>query len=184
MGVSMAPSIRLLESAELAKFVDYLDDHVRDNGAGGTALFQPMPRGARLPKAEKLQEFTVASETALDKPNWRRFWVALDGENAILGHVDLRARREPHATHRTVLGMGVHRDHRGKGLGKALLQFAWGWALQEPSLDWMDLEVIATNAPARALYQKAGFNEVGTFRDMFRMDGASVDYVHMTKALR
>ena len=54
------------------------------------------------------------------------------------------------------------------------------WALAQPKLDWIDLQVFASNEPARALYKRTGFVEVGLCRDAFRMDdGTRIDDIHM-----
>jgi ribosomal protein S18 acetylase RimI-like enzyme len=57
------------------------------------------------------------------------------------------------------LSMGVVRSHRGKGLGGALLRAAMAQARAE-GFRALSLSVSAPN-PARLLYQRAGFEEVG-----------------------
>lgn len=54
---------------------------------------------------------------------------------------------------------------------------------RERELAWMDLGEFAHNAPARALYAKLGFVEVGTTRDRFRIDGQEIEDIAMTRAL-
>lgn len=63
------------------------------------------------------------------------------------------------------------------------MQVAVGWATAESRIEWIDLCVFAANDGARALYQAAGFQELALFKDQFRIDGQSIDEVHMTKAL-
>jgi ribosomal protein S18 acetylase RimI-like enzyme len=58
------------------------------------------------------------------------------------------------------LGMLVDRGWRGRGVGSALLQAAIGQARQR-GLHKLCLEVFPHNAPAIALYRKAGFVEEG-----------------------
>ncbi len=48
---------------------------------------------------------------------------------------------------------------------------------------WLDLGVFAHNTRARAVYRKAGFVELATTRDQFRVGGTSIDDVMMTLAL-
>ena len=55
---------------------------------------------------------------------------------------------------------------------------ALGWAADQ-GLAWVDLGVFSENAPARALYRKLGFEEVGIVEDAFRVDGSSLDDVAM-----
>jgi ribosomal protein S18 acetylase RimI-like enzyme len=83
-----------------------------------------------------------------------------------------------------MLGMGVQRQHRRQGLARALLQAAHDWAVQETQLDWIDLELLATNLPARALYLGAGYVVTGDVADMFRIDGEALGYTFMTLGLR
>jgi len=58
------------------------------------------------------------------------------------------------------LGMLVARDHRGRGVGSALLRAAVDWARGQ-GLHKLCLEVFPHNTAAIALYRKAGFAEEG-----------------------
>ena len=40
------------------------------------------------------------------------------------------------------------------------------------------------NHPARALYARCGFTQVGEIADMFRIDGEALGYTFMTRKLR
>jgi ribosomal protein S18 acetylase RimI-like enzyme len=177
-------SIEALEPGQLPALFAYLDEHLRDNGKNGTPLFQPMARSASTFPAERRAAFANGLATPLGAPGWRRAWVARDATGAIAGHVDLRARPEKTAAHRAMLGMGVQRQHRRQGLGRRLLQAAHDWALQDTQLDWIDLEVLTTNLPARALYLAAGYTVTGEVADMFRIDGEALGYTFMTRAVR
>ena len=174
-------TIRPLQSDELAAFFHYLNDHLLDNGRDGAPLFQPMSRSAAGFPPEKANGFSTGMQASFGQQGWRRVWVALSGEE-IVGHVDLRSRPEPAASHRCLLGMGVHRAQRRGGLGSALVATAAGWA-REQGLEWLDLEVLAGNAPARALYRKCGFVQTGEIPDLFRIDGESLGYVFMSLQL-
>jgi len=148
-------------------------------------LFQPLPRGTVSPSPEKVEKAQRAAEIPVGEAGWRRFWLAFAaGSSAIAGHVDLQAWSEPYMDHRVLLGMGVHRDHRRRGLGRRLLRFASDWAAAETGAEWIDLFVLAGNDAARALYASVGFEETGRFRDKFRIDGEPVDEVRMSKGVR
>jgi len=175
--------IRAAGEADLAAFFPYLADQLSDNGQHGNPLFQPMPRGQGGVPPGRIEAFTRGMATPLSQPGWRRLWLALDGD-AIVGHVDLRARPEAEAAHRCILGMGVHRDARRLGLGMALLNVAIDWAAANPALDWLDLEVLSVNTPARALYRKRGFVQTGETPDLLRIDGERHGYASMTLPLR
>jgi ribosomal protein S18 acetylase RimI-like enzyme len=173
--------IRSLSSSDLDVFFAYLNDHLLDNGREGTPLFQPMPRGQGFPP-EKGASFRSGAEKALHQQGWRRVWLAQDARG-IMGHIDLRSRPEPAASHRALLGMGVHRDARRTGVGMRLLDAAIHWAEQQ-GLEWLDLEVLSANAPAVALYRKRGFVRTGEIPDLFRINGESLCYSYMSLALQ
>ena len=104
-------------------------------------------------------ENSIASE--LD--NRLSLWlVALEGEQ-VVGYVGSQ----------TVLGwtdmmnVAVHPDHRRKGIGEALV-VALEAALKEIESTCLTLEVRASNAPAKALYTKLGFLEVGCRKNYYR----------------
>ncbi len=65
------------------------------------------------------------------------------------------------------LGMLVHRDWRGRGVGSALLQAAIDWA-RGHGLHKLCLEVFAQNAAAIALYRNCGFIEEGRRARQYR----------------
>lgn len=177
----MTISIRPALPADLTSFFAYLNEHLKDNGRDGP-LFQPMPRACSQFPVEKQASFRHGLATPLDGAGWRRLWLALDGER-IAGHVDLRARPEGAARHRMLLGMGVDRAARRCGLGMRLLETAAQWANAQPGFEWIDLEVLSVNEPARALYRKYGFVQTGEIGDMFRIDGEGLGYTFMALRL-
>jgi RimJ/RimL family protein N-acetyltransferase len=174
------PVIQSVAPADLPALFVYLDDHLRDNGRAGTPLFQPMARADSRFPTDKRAAFAIGLNAEVGAPGWRRAWMALDADGAICGHADLRARPERAASHRCLLGMGVHRDARRQGLGERLLGTALDWARTQPGLDWVDLEVLSNNAPARRLYERCGFVFAGELPDLFRIDGERHGYVYMT----
>lgn len=186
--MSTSIAIRPLLNADLAAFFSYLNAHLQDNGRDGAPLFQPMPRAQSVFPDDKIAAFTRGLALEVGQPGWRRCWIAVDasqggGADAIVGHVDLRARPDSHALHRTLLGMGVRRDRRRLGLGRTLLATALDWAAAQPGLDWVDLEVLSANAPALRLYRDGGFTQTGEIADMFRVDGERLAYIFMARSV-
>lgn len=174
-------AIRAAASADFGAFFAYLDEHLAGNGRGGAPLFQPLPRAASHFPVERRASFVDGAGVAVGDAGWRRLWLAWDGDR-IAGHIDLRARPEPGAGHRCLLGMGVHDGYRRAGLGARLIEHAAAWA-HEQELAWIDLEVLSGNAPAISLYERCGFTRTGETADMFRIDGASLAYTYMTRSL-
>jgi ribosomal protein S18 acetylase RimI-like enzyme len=176
--------IRPAEAADLPAFFVYLDDHLRDNGRDGTPLFQPLSREqSQLPAGLKVS-FVEGLPIPVGEARWRRLWLALDERGSIAGHIDLRARPEPLARHRAMLGMGVHRAYRRRGLGAQLVDAALSWARSQDGLSWIDLEVLSANAPAVSLYLRVGFTMTARIEDMLEIDGVSHDLSYMRYALR
>ena len=165
-------------------FAAYMDDHLSDNGVGGTPLFQPLARADCHFDGDRAELFKRALSQSTEGPGWRRAWVAVTGEGRVLGHADLRAHAMPYTGHRCLLGMGVDRHCRGAGLGRRLLDTATRWAADQAWLDWIDLQVIASNTPALKLYERAGFVRTGHTPDLFRFDRCSVDFDSMSMRLR
>ena len=175
-------TIRPATREDLPSFFAYLNDHLRDNGMDGTALFMPMARSASFFPPEKEAGFRTGIDTPLDQAGWRRLWLAFGADGEIAGHIDLRARPEKPSAHRALLGMGVQRAARRQGLGERLVGVAVAWARQQ-GLAWIDLEVLSVNAPARSLYARCGFVQVGELADMFRIDGEALGYTFMARRL-
>ena len=177
-------TIRPADAADLPPFFVYLDDHLRDNGKDGAPLFQPLSRAqSQLPPGIKVS-FIEGLAIPVGEAGWRRLWLALDARGSIAGHIDLRARPEPLARHRAMLGMGVHRAYRRRGLGMRLVDIAIDWARSQDGLKWIDLEVLSENRPAVALYLRSGFAMTARVEDMLRIDGMSHDLSYMSCALR
>ena len=179
------PAIRAVGPDDLDALLRYLRDSVGDNGEGATPLFMPVPRGVSAMTPDRVASFRDGIARAVGEPGWRRIWTARDAaSDEILGHVDLRAQASPYSAHRAWLGMGVHRAHRGQGLGRLLLEYAMAQAAAMPGLEWVDLQVLAGNVAARRLYERARFVVTGEVADVFRIDGAKVGEVSMTRAVR
>jgi [ribosomal protein S18]-alanine N-acetyltransferase len=64
----------------------------------------------------------------------------------------------------------VHPDHRSQGLGSQLLG-ALLHSARERGLSWATLEVGVTNTAAIGLYQKFGFQTIGTRKGYYQQTG-------------
>ena len=82
-----------------------------------------------------------------------------------------------------VINLGVVPGARRRGLGRELL--ASGEALaQDLGIARLFLEVAMDNEPARALYQTAGYRQVGQRKEYYtRPDGSRMDALIMSKSL-
>lgn len=78
------------------------------------------------------------------------------------------------------LGMGVHKDHRSRGVGCELLSVAVRKAFAG-TLDRIELEVFASNRSAVKLYEAFGFEYEGRKVAARRLDGVTDDILLYAK---
>lgn len=87
--------------------------------------------------------------------------------------------------HIGVFGITLHKDYRGDGIGKALMNSTVDLALQRiPELEIVRLGVFGTNGKARALYKSFGFTEFGYLPNGVKLEDGYVDHVYMYKRVR
>ena len=126
-----------------------------------------------------LEPFPLA-ETAsfvaanIDKGNPQ--FVAEDA-GRIVGWCDICRETVPTYAHEGMLGMGVHEDYRGRGVGGRLIRAALD-AAADAGFERVALSVYASNSRAAALYRKVGFVHEGTRVRGRKLDGV-YDDVHM-----
>ncbi|MEM1074992.1 MAG: GNAT family N-acetyltransferase [Pseudomonadota bacterium] len=101
-------------------------------------------------------------------------------EENIIGMASL-SRFEGRRSHAGAVGMGVHDDFVGQGLGTRLLS-----SLLEVADDWwalrrVELTVNADNTRAVDLYKRMGFEQEGLFRDYALRGGVLVDAIGMSR---
>lgn len=105
-------------------------------------------------------EKSVASELE----NKLSYWlVALDGER-VAGYIGSQ----------TVMGetdmmnVAVHPEYRRKGIAEALILALTDGLMQEMDSHCLTLEVRASNDPAKKLYEKLGFRQIGLRKNYYR----------------
>ncbi|WHA42147.1 GNAT family N-acetyltransferase [Agrobacterium larrymoorei] len=101
-------------------------------------------------------------------------------EGALIGDLGL-TRYCGRRVHTASIGMGVHDDHAGKGVGSALLAAAIDLAENWMALTRIELTVYTDNLAALALYRKFGFEVEGTMRKFAFRDGVYVDCFMMAR---
>jgi RimJ/RimL family protein N-acetyltransferase len=105
------------------------------------------------------------------------FEAALDGARAV-GWSDITPVPRPAFAHCGTLGIGVHADYRGRGIGRKLIEAtiaaAWRYGLER-----IELTVFMSNLRARRLYEKVGFLPEGVLRRHRKVNGAYEDSLFM-----
>ncbi|WP_437989952.1 N-acetyltransferase family protein [Sorangium sp. So ce145] len=176
---AIAPAHR----SDARAFAAYLIEHVAESGRRGVPHFAI---ATSLAPDEVEHSARDRWGKGLDEPLWGRAWLLRSSEPRarIIGHIELRGGRFWSEGHRAVVAMGILGPHTGQGHGRRLLETAIAWARDEAGLEYLDLGVFANNERARRLYAGMGFVPIGTREDAFRVDGAILDDIQMTLALR
>ena len=106
-----------------------------------------------------------------------------EAHGAIVGRLSISRDPHPSSAHVADVGLMVAASHRRHGVGAALLDGAERWA-RGAGISKLELHVFPHNAPAIALYEKAGYAREGYRRRHYRRpDGRFVDAVLMAKQL-
>ncbi|MFO7696500.1 MAG: GNAT family N-acetyltransferase [Anaerolineae bacterium] len=105
-----------------------------------------------------------------------QFVAVLDGE--VVGWCDIIPIPTEGFTHCGRLGMGVLPAHRGRGIGRSLLEHTVARA-REIGLERVELEVYASNTEALQMYESAGFVTEGVKRGARKIDGTVDDVIEM-----
>ncbi len=104
-------------------------------------------------------EKSVASE--LD--NKLSLWLVAVEEDEVVGYIG----SQTCCDETDMMNVAVHSQHRRKGIAEALV-LALVEALKEAGSHCLTLEVRASNEPAKALYEKLGFGQVGRRPNYYR----------------
>jgi RimJ/RimL family protein N-acetyltransferase len=83
-----------------------------------------------------------------------------------------------------IIGMMVHTDDQGRGVGRALLDALIERASADPELHLLTLNVTAGNEAAERLYGRSGFVHYGTLPRAIRVGGRFFDKHHMRLELK
>jgi RimJ/RimL family protein N-acetyltransferase len=101
-----------------------------------------------------------------------------EAPEGIVGRLSVARDPHPASAHVADLGLMVARSHRGRGIGRALLEQAAEWSRQV-GVSKLELHVFPHNEPAIGLYESFGFEREGYRRGHYRRAGELVDAVLM-----
>src|SRR4051794_7413860 len=120
------PTIRAVPSTAYEALMPYMAALLHGSGRNGLPHFTANRDRDVNDKAFN-ERIRAQLALPLQRRGWIRLWIAVDGDET-LGHVDLRASDRTADAHRVLLGLGIAKAHRGRGLGRALTQYAIDWA--------------------------------------------------------
>jgi GNAT superfamily N-acetyltransferase len=148
-------------SADRQELADLVADTVNDGASIG--FLAPMDRAAALAWWKERAGAVAAGHLAV--------WAAYDGRR-VVGTVGLAFPDKPNSRHRAELvKLMVHRDARGRGLGRLLLGTAER-AARAAGITLLHLDT-ETDSPAEHLYGSAGWTRAGVIPD-YAADPAGV----------
>jgi len=111
----------------------------------------------------------------LDHPEQHHALVAIGPEGQFGGSCELSRLGRRRIAHVGILAMGIHPDHQGRGLGRALLEATLAWG-DTHGIRRVELYCRDDNGRAIALYDSLGFVHEGTRRAFaLEPDGSYVD---------
>ncbi|OEF94728.1 GNAT family N-acetyltransferase [Vibrio splendidus] len=109
------------------------------------------------------------------------FTLVAEVSGKVVGHITLFMTTKVRDRHCAGLGIAIHPDMHGKGVGKALMQEAINQADNWLNLVRLELEVHADNHTAIALYERVGFQLEGTKRLSTFKAGKYIDMLLMSR---
>jgi RimJ/RimL family protein N-acetyltransferase len=165
--------------------------HLREAGAGDAAQVLAYvhqiagesdfltfgPGEFTLTEAEEAQYLTAC----LTQPHLLYLLAFL--EDKLVGSLNVVSKSRPRVQHVGDIGMSVLAEHQGQGIGAALLDACFDWALQGGLLRKINLQVRADNTRAIALYERKGFAHVGRLHQEMYLHGTYYDVLWMEKFL-
>ena len=98
-----------------------------------------------------------------------------------IGNIGLITNSNPRRSHSGHIGMGVHDDFAGRGIGELLVEAVIDIADNWLNLMRLELSVFVDNHRAVSLYQRTGFEVEGTFCKYAFRDGEYVDALTMAR---
>ncbi len=99
----------------------------------------------------------------------------------VIGLAGMQGNANRRRAHAASLGMAVHDDFAGRGVGRALIVALIDKADRWCNYHRLELTVWADNARAIGLYESVGFFHEGRHRDCGWRDGAYVDALAMAR---
>ena len=154
------------EILELMKVIGSETDNLTFDGRGFSLTEQE--------EADLLEKKKISDREA--------FFVArTDGK--IVGMSHYTAMEKERMAHRGTIGICIRKSAWGQGIGTALMERLLDFAKNTAKSQIASLEVRCDNRGAIRLYEKLGFEKVGTFKGFFKVRGELIDFDIMEKFL-
>ena len=110
------------------------------------------------------------------------FLIVRDGDE-IIGTGSYSVFAKKRMSHRGEFGITVSKNYWNRGVGTKLLERILDFAKHQAKSEIVSLEVRSDNQAAIHLYEKYGFEKIGTFKGYFKINGELADCDLMEKFL-
>lgn len=164
--------IRTARAADAANLIEYI------NQIGGETPFLPSGAGEFHLSSDDEKEF-ISRMLAADNS----LYLIAEARERIVGILTLEGNSRPRMKHVAELGVSVVKDYWRKGIGRALMDTALGWAESNPVLRKVFLIVHHQNQRAIDLYLKLGFVQEGVHSKLLYVEGEYHDCLYMSRAV-
>lgn len=155
-------------------------DDAEELRAYATKLFaEDLPGIFRRP-VPTLDEEIGFIRSRLEPANSTMLVAVSDG--AVVGLLDLLGGSLEQESHVGTFGISVDSEHRGRGIGEALIQAMFAWATAH-GITRLQAWAWMSNPRALALYERLGFEREGLCRRAVMVDGEPVDVVLLARLL-
>ncbi len=130
------------------------------------------------------------NELAKNHEEWIRKFI--DGKNdllliaehegTIVGNIDLMINGRQMLKHTGYIGMGIHEEWQGQGIGTAMFKVIIDWVDQNPDIEILWLQAFSNNKKGLQIYSNMGFEETGRQKGFIKTKfGEYIDNVIMTR---
>lgn len=129
---------------------------------------------------------TEAEEAALlekKRISCREAFFVARTDGRIAGMAHYTAMEKERMAHRGTAGICIRKSAWGQGIGTALMERVLDFAKNTAGSQVVSLEVRCDNRGAIRLYEKLGFEKIGTFKGFFKVRGELIDFDIMEKFL-
>ena len=163
-------TLRTLRKADLETALDFINDLVAERRTNREFGVMADTKATRKTEKEFLEKVTRGL-----KENNTASVAAFEGKK-LIGNCEVHRDRFKDAKHHGYLGMAIRRGYRGKGIGERMMRYVLR-TCKVIGLKSVQLEVFANNTPARNLYGKMGFRQVGMIPRKIRRRGLVTDSI-------
>lgn len=130
-----------------------------------------------VPTLDEEREFI---RSHLEPANSTLLVASMDG--VVVGVIDLVGGTRAEEAHAGTFGLSVDREHRGRGVGTALIEALMAWA-PEHGITRIQAWAWANNPGAIALYERLGFEREALCRRAVISRGEAVDVILLARLL-